>query len=375
MARTGVRRTLSSVGHVSGRHLRRARLWWLRRILAAAAVLAVGGLLGAGTTVALDRADSGSDAEDGSAALQPVPGTVTIALAGELRAGEALTARVGGAPDDLVGPYGEMLGVADLAVVDLSAPVVDGQPTTASGDGSWLPATVLDELEATGVDVASLANDRALDLGGEGLYATLGAAEGHRLSVVGIGANEEEAYAPVRRRVGGHTVAVLAAAQQLDPTRIAADTATAETGGVASAKRVDRLVAAVREASAEADVVVVYVHWGEEGQGCPSVGQQELATALVDAGADVVAGTGAGVVQGAGRLGEAVVAYGLGALVADGATEAGALRVEVGEGGVTGWEWVPGRVADGVAQPLAPAEVPAMAADLAARRVCAALTD
>jgi poly-gamma-glutamate synthesis protein (capsule biosynthesis protein) len=347
----------------------------VRRLLALLAVLAVGALLGAATTVALEEADSGSGAGEGTATLQPTAGTITVALAGEVRAGDALAARLGAPPDDLVGPYGEVLEAAGLAVVDLSAPVIDGQPTTGSGGASWVPAAALSEMEAAGVDVASLANDRALDHGGEGLYATLGAAEGHRLSVAGIGANEGEAYAPVRRRVGGRTIAVLAAAQHLEPARIATDTATAETAGVASAKRVDRLVRAVEEASADADVVVVYVHWGEEGQSCPSAGQQELAAALVDAGADVVAGTGAGSVQGAGRMGDAVVAYGLGALVADGATEAGVLQVEIGEIGVTGWEWVPGRVADGVAQPLAPAEVPAVAADLAARRACAGLTD
>ena len=35
--------------------------------------------------------------------------------------------------------------------------------------------------------------------------------------------------------------------------------------------------------------MVVYLHWGTEGQTCPNEAQPVLARALVDAGADVIA--------------------------------------------------------------------------------------
>jgi len=364
------RRTLGSVAPVSGRHLRRARTWWLRRALAPLVVLAVGAAAGAGATVALDAVDEEVRAGEASASLEPTPGPITIALAGEVAPGAALTARLGGASDDLLGPYGPVLASADLAVVDLSATVVAEPPP----DTPAVPTTVLDELEAVGIDVASLGNDRSLDLGVGALGATLDVVGGRRTTVVGIGADEDAAYAPVVREVGGRTVAVLGATQVLDASRLASDTAGPGLPGVASAKRVDRLVAEVRSATEAADVVVVYVHWGEPGQTCPSAGQQELAAALVDAGADVVVGTGTGTVQGVGRLGDAVVAYGLGGLVADGATEAGALLVEVGTGGVAGWSWAPGQVVFGVAEPLPDDLREDVGAELDARRACAALT-
>jgi poly-gamma-glutamate synthesis protein (capsule biosynthesis protein) len=59
-------------------------------------------------------------------------------------------------------------------------------------------------------------------------------------------------------------------------------------------------------------VVVVYLHWGEERNPCPTDRQRTLARQLVEAGADVVAGSHAHVVQGSGRMGKAYVAYGLG---------------------------------------------------------------
>ena len=61
-----------------------------------------------------------------------------------------------------------------------------------------------------------------------------------------------------------------------------------------------------------ADVVVVYLHWGVQGQRCPSDDQRTLAASLTDAGADVVVGSHAHRLQADGRLDDGYVAYGLG---------------------------------------------------------------
>jgi poly-gamma-glutamate capsule biosynthesis protein CapA/YwtB (metallophosphatase superfamily) len=334
-------------------------------------VLALGVAIGAGIQTALDELGSG-DGEvatgeaDGTARLEPTPGPIRIVITGEVAAGSAL----GGALDAgaLGGIAGE-LGDADLALLGLSGTVLDDAPDVP--DVAWIPGTTLDLLAAVGVDVVSVASERALDLGPEGLDQTLASVASRLVLVAGMGADEDAAYAPVQRVVGGQTVAVIAASQTLLPERIASDTAGPDRPGVASAKRVDRLVAEVRAASDVADVVVVLVRWGDEGETCPSASQQELAVALVDAGADVVAGSGAGRVQGSGRLGDAVVAYGLGALVADGTDEVGVLAVEVQDGEVRGWSWVPGQVVDGAAEPVAMDDE--IAAELAERRACAGL--
>lgn len=85
--------------------------------------------------------------------------------------------------------------------------------------------------------------------------------------------------------------------------------------GVASAMPTDRIVAAVTAARAQADVVVVYLHWGMDYQDCPD--QRSLATAadLEKAGADVIVGAHSHRVNGAGWLGRSYVAYGLGNFV------------------------------------------------------------
>jgi hypothetical protein len=56
-------------------------------------------------------------------------------------------------------------------------------------------------------------------------------------------------------------------------------------------------VAAIAEARAAADIVLVLVHWGQEYQRHPALPQRELAGELLEAGADVVVGSHPHVVQ------------------------------------------------------------------------------
>jgi poly-gamma-glutamate synthesis protein (capsule biosynthesis protein) len=87
--------------------------------------------------------------------------------------------------------------------------------------------------------------------------------------------------------------------------------ATKTTSGIAMARDTQLAADAVRRAARDADVVVVYLHWGTEYQNCPSAEQRSLARRLADAGADVLVGTHAHVLLGDGWLGDTYVHYGL----------------------------------------------------------------
>ncbi|MDP1820304.1 MAG: CapA family protein [Acidimicrobiales bacterium] len=78
------------------------------------------------------------------------------------------------------------------------------------------------------------------------------------------------------------------------------------------------------------------------------------------AGADVVVGGHAHRLQGGGRLGDAVVHYGLGNFLfransSEGA-RTGVFEVTVTGRRIDGYRWVPGRISDSVPRPLAAAE-------------------
>ncbi len=88
--------------------------------------------------------------------------------------------------------------------------------------------------------------------------------------------------------------------------------ATASRPGEANAINLARTLAAVRAARRLAPVVIVFMHWGTERDACPDPGQQPLARQLSAAGASIIIGVHAHVLQGSGWLGRTFVAYGMG---------------------------------------------------------------
>jgi poly-gamma-glutamate synthesis protein (capsule biosynthesis protein) len=205
-----------------------------------------------------------------------------------------------------------------------------------------------------------MANNHGMDFGESGLRDSLAAARSYRFPVIGIGLNAKQAYRPFRRTIDGQRIAVIGATQVLDDELISAWTAGPHKPGLASAKDVPRLVQEVRAARRTSDTVVVFLHWGVELARCPSQDQRTLARQLVAAGADVVVGGHAHRVQGAGRLGRALVGYGLGNFVWYGtselSTETGVLLVTVDGRRIAGYRWEPARIVDGTPRPVAGSE-------------------
>jgi poly-gamma-glutamate synthesis protein (capsule biosynthesis protein) len=281
------------------------------------------------------------------AAPDPKP-EITLALAGDTYFQGVLADRLSADPGTVLEGVAPVLSAADLAVLNLETAIGEGGSPEPKQYAFRAPLSALEALRAAGVDAASMANNHALDYGPEALPETLAAERATGFPLIGIGADEEEAFAPWSTEVRGRRVAVVAATQVLDGSLAASWTATAGQGGVASARRVERLVAEVREAAARHDTVVVFLHWGVEEQACPSPDQRGLASALAGAGADVVVGSHAHRVLGGGFLGDTFVHYGLGNFAFhprdEEAARTGVLELRIGDEGVVGHRWRPGRI-------------------------------
>lgn len=310
----------------------------------------------------------------------PPPGPVTFVFGGDVhfegRVRTSLDLRPGGPLSGMAGAFAP----EDIVVVNLETAITESDGAVPKQFTFRAPPPVLGMLAADGVDVVSLANNHGMDFGLVGLQDTLEAAEAAGLPLVGAGTSATEAFAPWTATVGGHRVAVLAATQVLDSAFESSWTAGPSNPGLASAKQPRLLLEAVARAAAEADTVAVMLHWGVEKETCPTRAQQELARAVVEAGADIVVGGHAHRLQGAGRLGRAVVAYGLGNLVFDtpdtseGAWS-GMLRVRADGAGDLDYQWVPARLVGGLPQRLDGPAADAAVADWAGRRACTGLAD
>jgi poly-gamma-glutamate synthesis protein (capsule biosynthesis protein) len=151
-----------------------------------------------------------------------------------------------------------------------------------------------------------------MDYGIEGLSGTLSALNAAGISHAGAGMSLGEAFRPALLAPGASRIAVFSEGVDNDETAFA----SVERPGIApiAVRALRQGIAGVRSAST---VVVVMLHWGIEYQTMYAPAQRALAHALVDAGADLVVGTGPHVLQGIERYGGALICYSLGNLVFD----------------------------------------------------------
>lgn len=347
-------------------------------------VLSRSALLAVVTLVSLALASCGGDDERtaGTATTTPQPvgetqpedpaEEPTTTVRGPLGNGEPVTIAFGGDAsfegleqavvtntDGLLTAIAPVLGEADLAVVNLETALGSGGTRIPKQFAFQVPAEALDALAAANVDAVSMANNHGMDYGLGGLEDSLRIKAGHPVAVLGIGADEDEAYAPLITDVNGQQVGIIAANDVFDSSLQAEWTAEPGKPGLASSKegdRQERLLEEVRRTRDRVDTLVVYLHYGVERDTCPTARQQQLAAVLTEAGADIVVGTHAHRLQGMGYLGDAFVAYGLSNFVFRAPSEegrrSGVLTVTATGRRIDAYDWAPARITDLVPVPL-----------------------
>ncbi|HEX9136247.1 MAG TPA: CapA family protein [Nitrospirota bacterium] len=151
---------------------------------------------------------------------------------------------------------------------------------------------LLDALKKAGVDIVSVANNHAMDMGPDGLKRTLDNIEATGLVFIGAGRTKAEAAKTKFLKTRGVNVAFLAytyGTNQRLPRR-SPDAPGVNIIGIDSEIDLSRAAASVRKARADADLVVVSLHWGHEYATSPTTWQRRVASELIEAGADILLG-------------------------------------------------------------------------------------
>jgi hypothetical protein len=245
-------------------------------------------------------------------ARRAVPsGTVTIAWAGDTVLGSTF-----GLPPEqgrvMLAHVAPVFRAADIGWVNLeealsnatTAKCAGAKPGTCYAFGA--PTSYARTLPASGIRIVNLANNHADDYGAAGQASTLAALRAAHVAWDGKPGEIEVL------RVHGVRIAFLGFA----PYKWAS--------------RLDNIPAAVRlvkRAAAKADVVVVAIHAGAEGSTADHVptgteyflgenrgDSRAFARAVIDAGADLVVGSGPHVIRGAQWYHRKLIAYSLGNL-------------------------------------------------------------
>ena len=183
---------------------------------------------------------------------------------------------------------GGLFSTDDLTVVNLECSASSlgtawDKPYTFRCDPDALPS-----MAAAGVDVANLANNHATDYGFEAMLDARENLIDNGIAPVGAGKNSAEAYAPALFDINGWTVAVLGGGGVFPET--GSWIATDDRPGMTNGDSVEHMTAAIRAADEIADLVIVTIHWGEQGATTPRAFEIELAEAFIDAGADGIFG-------------------------------------------------------------------------------------
>lgn len=203
------------------------------------------------------------------------------------------------------------LGDADLTVGNLECAIVKkghavDKPYTFRGPQQALP------LLKEHFSAVSLANNHSGDWGKAGFLTELELLRETKLPYFGGGANAREARQPLVLTARGRRVALLGY-NDFPPRSFAAGPASPGTAWLVEKD----VIADIKAARTHADLVLLFLHWGEEIEPEATPGQQALARRFVDAGADAVIGGHAHVTQSVQWHKDRPIVYSLGNLVFD----------------------------------------------------------
>jgi poly-gamma-glutamate synthesis protein (capsule biosynthesis protein) len=254
-----------------------------------------------------------------------------------------------------------LLSAADLTVANLESSLGDVGAPQAKSYTFQAPPAAAEALALAGIDVVSLANNHALDYGPDALLQGLGLLAAAGVQAVGAGPDDSAARTPALVTAGGLTLAFLGYVDvPVEGTGFDTRSWAAGPGraGLAWAEP-ETIRADVVAAADRADLVIVLLHSGYEYVVTPSPSQVASAEAALSAGADLVLGHHAHLLQGVDFEPSGVIAYGLGnfAFEIDGDPSTAILNVWLDRDGVRQVEVVPAVIGfGGQPRPAAPAE-------------------
>jgi poly-gamma-glutamate synthesis protein (capsule biosynthesis protein) len=200
---------------------------------------------------------------------------------------------------------------ADLTIANLECAIVKKGTAEDKGFTFRGPESALPLLKKY-FSAVSLANNHSADWGKAGFASELELLRETKLPYFGGGSNERAARQPLILTAGGKRVAFLGY-NDFPPRSFAAGPNTPGTAWLIE-KEVIRDIKAARK---QADIVLLFLHWGDDLVPAETPDQVQLAHHLIDAGADAVIGGHAHLTQGIEWYKDHPIVYSLGNFVFD----------------------------------------------------------
>jgi hypothetical protein len=182
------------------------------------------------------------------------------------------------------GAVREILQGGDLTMGNLESAVVPNARIATGGFRFHGRPEMLDGIANAGFDFLSLANNHIGDAGEQGILNAMRELDARGVVHAGAGRRPADARRAALMTVNGQRVAILACDAIQRRYWVSAERVGAQSC------HDERFVDEIRTTRDQADVVIVFPHWGREYRVAPRAYQRSMASDWVAAGADVVIG-------------------------------------------------------------------------------------
>ena len=202
---------------------------------------------------------------------------------------------------------------SDFNIANLECAITD--EAISPEDKEWtfaLPTKYVKAIKEAGIQLLTLANNHILDFGTEALMNTIKILDENGILHIGAGKDLREASKIYIKEIEGKRYAFIGASAVIPKDSWKA---TDDRAGVANGYDTFEICSRIYKLKQYVDKVIVYIHWGKELEVRTGEMQRLIGRRLVDAGADLVVGTHAHVVQEIEYYNNVPIVYSLGNFV------------------------------------------------------------
>lgn len=275
------------------------------------------------------------------------PGSYDIAITGDIMTGRDITAQLNSkGPDYPFNGVAAELKQCSIIFGNLESPLIYADKETALVKNGkkqvylYSEEKAADGIKNAGFNILSLANNHALDYGQDGLSQTMDILKARNIDFCGIRRGDlSKANEPCVKEVNGTKVGFLCYSDVSDREF----KSTKNSYGTIPALPAE-IEKDIKNARPEVDVLVVYLHWGKEGNPVQEI-QYVTARQIIDMGADIVIGSHTHVFQDIEEYKGKFIFYGLGNFVFDMKREdtkySAILKLRIGDRKITKLKLIP----------------------------------
>lgn len=193
-----------------------------------------------------------------------------------------------------------------------------------------------------GADLLTLANNHVYDFGKDAFYDMLNSLNEYKIPYIGAGKNINEAKKPYYFILNGYKIAFINATRA--EKYILTPEATENDGGVFRCYDPEPLKNLINDIKKNSDYVVVLIHWGKEDSHELEQVQIDTSKIYIDAGADVIVGTHAHVLQGIDYYNHKPIIYNLGDFIFNDETkDTGIFQIKLNDDGNMDYYFIPAK--------------------------------